>query len=229
VSLIRPDLAVAVKISEIVGHLLSHFLHEGKQTELFPLTMDLNLADLKAGYHVVLGSLTNEPFPNALEIKNGNLTARGGHALDRYSYVVLQVLAIPTRGRENMRGEPWGELLQECKQEALNTTIRNTDDFDEALEKWRICLAQVKRLALKDRSFLEGDVEGVIGEAAKEVEDKLGSRKTLEANGLEEYDEEWQQLLGVGTPQELRRHVRDYHDAVELTERLLQRYKLSSK
>ena len=226
VALIQPHMAVAIKISEIVSHLLSHFLQEGGQAELFPLRMDLNLADLKAGYHAVLGSLTNETFPNTLEIKNGNLTARGGHELTRYSYVVLQVLATPVRGPEIVRSESWGELLQECKDEALNATIHNEDDRDEAFLKLRIRLEQVKHLALKDRSFLKSEIEAIIDEVREEVDKKLGLRTTLEAEGLESYSEEWQQVLGVSTPQELRRAVRDYQDAIELSERLLQQYQL---
>ncbi|SRR6266702_2657509 len=223
-SLIRPDMAVAVKISEIVGHLLSYFLHEGEQTELFSPTIDLNLADLKAGYHVVLGSLTNEPPLNALEIKNGYLTARGGHELTRYCYIVLQVQTTPRRKQESIRKQAWGELLQECKDEALNTTIGDPEDRAEAYQKLRIRLEQLKRLALKDHSFLQSEIEAVIGEVRDEVDKKLGSRKTPETKGLEEYSAEWQQLLGVRTPQELHHAVRDYQDAVELTERLLQQY-----
>jgi len=50
VSVIRPDVAVAVKLTEIVGNLLSYFSQEGGQTEVFTLAMDLNVASLKSGY-----------------------------------------------------------------------------------------------------------------------------------------------------------------------------------
>src|SRR5436305_10355587 len=115
VSLVRPDMAVAAKTSEIVvqilGNLLSSFLQENEQTIIFPLTMDKSLSALQAGYYAMLGAMTNEPFPTTLEMKDGQLTARGGHELSRYSYVVIEVQAIPRRKLEVIRREPWGELL----------------------------------------------------------------------------------------------------------------------
>jgi len=229
VSSIKPEMAVAIKVSQIVGHLLSQVLQEGEQTEIFSLTMDKNMVDLKTGYYAILGTQTNEMYPSILEMKNEYLTARGGHELSRYSYVVLQVLATPTRGRESIRNREWGELLQECKDEAINTIIHDEDDRDDVFQKWRISLEQVKRLALKDRSFLECEVKGVIDEAQLQVEQKLLPSTRQEAEGLKEYPEEWKKVLGVSTPQELRRVVRDYQDAVELSERLLQQYQQLSK
>lgn len=226
VSLVRPDVAVAIKISQIVGHIISSFLQEGGQTELFPLTMDLNLADLKAGYYTVLGSRTDEKYPDVLEIKHGQLAKRGGHELSRYSYVVIQIQTSKRLGRERICREAWGELLQACRDEALNVVVRNEDERDDAWQKWRISLGQIRTLARKDHSVLSSEVDAVIAEAQAAVEQKLLPRTTLESLGLETYPDEWKQVLGFSTPEELRRAVRDYEDAVELSERLLEQYQL---
>ena len=224
VSAIRPDIAIAVTISKIVGHLLSFFLQEGKQIELFPLKIDLNVADLKVGYYAVLGSYTEETYPKILEIKQGQLTEQHGHELSHYSYAVFQVQMIKRRGSEVVRRASWGELLSVCKDEALHMTIRDEDDRREAFQKWLVGLTQVRVLARKDYGFLTHEVNGVIAEAQSEVEQKLLPQHGLESQEEETYPDEWQQVLGVSTPQELRRTVRDYQDAVELSERLLREY-----
>ncbi|GHO96497.1 hypothetical protein KSF_065450 [Reticulibacter mediterranei] len=228
VSLTRPDIAVAIKVSQIAGHLLSHLLQEGRQTEVFPLILDLNLADLKSGYYVVLGTLTDEIYPNNLEMKRGKLAMQGGHELSRFSYIVIHVQTLKRRGLEAVREEAWGELLQMCKDEVLNVIIRDEDDRREAFLQWLNNLKQVRVMARKERSFLEREVAATIAEAQTIIEQKLLSSTTLQAGGLEDYPDEWQETLGYRTPQELSRAVRDYKDAVELSEHLLQRYELDS-
>lgn len=227
VSLIQPNLAVPIKISQIVGRLLSLFLPEDKEKDIFPLTTDINLANLKAGYHAALGSHTNEGYPTNLEIRNGVLSILGGRELSRHSYVVIQVQAIKRRGLESVRGEPWGDLLQECKDEALNTTICNDDDRTDAFQQWQISLRLVRAMARKDHSFLAHEIRAVIAEAQEEVEQKLFPKTTPELKGLETYPDEWRQILGFSTPQELQGAVRDYQDAVAFSEQLLREYQLS--
>jgi len=230
VSLVRPDIAVAAKTSRIVvqilGNLLSSFLQEDELTEIFPLEMDLNLSDLKAGYYAVLGAMTNERFPLALEMLNGQLVEPGRGELSRHSYAVIEVLTTPRHKQELIRCEPWGELLLECKEEILHATIRTEQERDEVFQHWRIALKQIRRLAQKDRSFLLREIDAVLAEAQTEVEQKLQPHLTLQAQGLEDYPDEWQEVLHFSTPQELRRAVRDYQDALELSEQLLQQYNL---
>jgi hypothetical protein len=228
VSAIRPDMAIAVTVSKVVGYLLSFFLEEGKQVELFPLTMDLNLADLKIGYHAVLGSSTEETYPSTLEMKHEQLTGPHGHDLSRYSYAVIEVGMMKRRQEEVWRRTSWGELLSIYKDETLHTTIRDNNDLQQAFQKWLRDIRLIRALAEKDDSFLKREVMEVIAEAQLEVQQKLrlphSPEADLETQEEEPYPPEWQQVLGVNTPQELRRIVRDYQDAVELSERLLQEY-----
>ncbi|HEU5227451.1 MAG TPA: hypothetical protein VFU49_06525 [Ktedonobacteraceae bacterium] len=230
VSLVRPDMAVAAKTSQIVaqvlGNLLSSFLQEDEQTEIFALEMNRNLSDLKAGYYAVLGAMTNERFPLALEMHNGQLIEPGRGELPRHSYVVIEVLTTPRHNQELIRCEPWGELLLECKEEILHATIRTEHERDEAFQQWRISLRQIRRLAQKDRSFLLREIDAVLAEAQMEIEQKLQPRVTQQAQGLEDYPDEWQEVLHFSTPQELRRAVRDHQDALELSEQLLRQYNL---
>lgn len=226
VSAIRPDAAVAIKITQIVGNLLSTLLQEGGQTEVLSLVMDLNVADLKSGYYTVIGSLTDEIWPNTLQVDvNGQLISRGGGELSRLSYAVIQVLTLKRRGSEALREQTWGELRQLGIDQALSAPAHTEEERNRALESWRAVLAQIRILARKDRAFLQKEVDGIIAEAQLEVERKLLPRTTQEAGGLEAYPPEWQEVLGVTDQQELRRAVRDYQDALELSERLMQQYK----
>ncbi len=227
VSVIRPDVAVAVKLTEIVGNLLSYFSQEGGQTEVFTLAMDLNVASLKSGYYAVIGSRTDEIWPSVLQIDiNGRLIGRGGRALTRHSYAVIQVLALKRRGSEALRDEIWGELLQLSKDQALGAASGNEDERSKALQNWRASLAQIRMLARKDRAFLQKEIDGIIADAQLEIEQALLPRTSPESAGLDLYPEEWQAALGVRTPMELRHIVRDYKDALELSERLVRQYNL---
>jgi hypothetical protein len=121
VSLIRPELAVGVKVSEIVGSLLSYLLREGTQQEVFSLVMDLNLVSLKTGYYAVLGSHGDAGWPTALRVDaSGRLTDPNDHLLLHHSYAVIEVLALPRRGQEIAREQAWWELLQAGKDQALD-------------------------------------------------------------------------------------------------------------
>lgn len=117
VSAISPELAVAIKVSEIVGKLLSLFLNEGGRHEIFPLKMDINLSSLRTGYHAVIGSYDDTDWPESLRIdKNERLTDKNGKILERMSYAVTKVLSIPRLGIESVRDEAWWELLQAGKE-----------------------------------------------------------------------------------------------------------------
>jgi hypothetical protein len=205
VSLVRPDWAVAVKVSEIVGRLLSCLLREGSQHEVFSLIVDLNLADLQTGYHTAIGSHGDEAWPPSLCMDaTGRLTDENGNTLPRHSYAVVEVLALPRRGVEAARDEPWWELLQAGKEQILDA--RPTDDQERRrlLDAWRSILAQVRALARKERGYLLGEINQIIHSAQVEVEERFLPRTTAESFSFDELPSDWQDLLGVRTGRELR-------------------------
>jgi len=225
VSLVRPDWAVAVKVSEIVGRLLSYLLREGGQHKIFSLTTDLNLASLQAGYYAVIGSHSDEGWPTVLRVDaSGRLTDRNGNLLLRHSYAVVQVLALPRRGQEVARDEPWCELLQAAREQAL---AADPAHWRKALGDWQAALAQVHVLARRDRGYLLNEIRQMIQAAQMEVEASLSPSTKGEAYGLEELPGDWQVLLGVRTGPELQRAVRDYQDALGVSQRLMAQYGLS--
>lgn len=227
VSLVRPDWAVAVRVSEIVGRLLSYFLREGSQHEIFSLTIDLNLASLQAGYHAVIGSHSDEGWPASLRVDaNGRLTDLNGHMLPRHSYAVVEVLVLPRRGPEIARDEPWWELLQAGKEQVLDAYPADEQERRKLLDEWRSILAQVRVLARKERGYLLKEINQIIRAAQVKVEEKLLPKTTVEAFDADELPGDWQDLLGVRTGRELRQSVRHYQDAMEVSRKLLKQYGL---
>ncbi|MBN2004040.1 MAG: hypothetical protein JXA21_11855 [Anaerolineae bacterium] len=224
VSLVRPDWAVAVKVSEIVGQLLSYLLREGSQHEIFSLATDLNLANLKTGYYAVIGSHGNESWTKLRMDDNGNLVDKTGNPLSRHSYAVFQVLALPRRDEEIARDEPWWELLQAGREQVSDAMPANDEDRRELLNEWKSTLAQVRTLARKDRKYLLNEIRQIIQAVQVEVEAKLLPSTKGEAYGLEELPEDWQALLGVRTEQELRHSVQDYRDALEASKGLVEQF-----
>ncbi len=224
VSVVRPEWAVAVKVSEITGHLLSYVLQEGSQHNIFPLTMDLNLSNLKTGYYAIIGSHKDVNWPAVLRIDDkGRLIDYNDKPLEQISYAVIEVIALPRRGKESARDEAWWELLQSAKEEVLYIYPNNDQERRKIMEEWRKTLAHVRTLARKERGYLLQEINEIIHAAQVEVEDKLLQTKA-EAFGTDELPEAWQDVLGVRTQQELRKSVRDYQDALTVSQRLLGHY-----
>lgn len=229
VSLVRPDWAVAVKVSQIVGRLLGYMLGEGDKRELFALTLDLNVVSLKTGYHAVIGSYSDEFWPPTLQVDtSGRLTDTDDDPLQRLSYAVIEVLGLPRRGAEMARGEPWWELLQAGKEQALDVYPANEQERSQVLQEWRATLAQARALAYKeDREYLRKEIGEMIRSAHTEVEAKLLPKTVGEGFGPRDLPAEWQEVLGVRTEMELRQSVRDYQDVLDMSQCLIEQYKLS--
>lgn len=228
-SMARPDLAVALKISEIVGRLLSLSLREGSRNDIFQLKLDLNLQGLKAGYYAQLGSQKNVRWPSKLYVdskgNNINLVGPDGQQLDCFSYIVLQVLALKRKGEEIERGEAWWELLQAGKDQALAAYPINEQEQRKALDDWRSTLSKVRAMANKECSCLLNETQEIIRKAQVEVQKALMPSTSEEAYGNIELPEAWQNILGVSTEKELYSSVRDYQDSLELSKTLLEHYK----
>jgi hypothetical protein len=225
VSLVRADLAVAVKVSEIAGRLLGYLLREGSKHEVLSMTMDLPLASLQAGYHAVLGTQRDQSWPATLSIDaNKRLTDSVGIPLQNFSYAVIEVLALKRSGNESIRGEPWWELLQTTKEKALDASFADEQEQRKAFNDWRSTLTQVRALARKEKACLLKEVQEIIQEAQVEVEGKLAPKTKGESAGFEELPEDLQDVLGVNTVEELQQSVSNYKDALLLSRQLLERY-----
>lgn len=229
VSTMRPELSVALKVSEVVGRLLSISLHEGSQHEIFPLNVDLNLVDLKAGYYASIGSHKDEEWADTLRIKveghNVKLTNSRGHQLMSHSYALFQVIALKRLGEEIAREKAWWELLQAGKDQALDSYPISDQEMRRVLDDWRITLSQVRKLAIKEHGCLLTEIQEIIRKAQVEVQEALLPKTKEEAFGVGELPDAWQKLLGVRTEDELRRSAQDYQDALDVSRKLVEQYK----
>jgi hypothetical protein len=229
---LRPDWAVAAKVTNIVGKLLSFLAQEGSQQDLFSLVMDFNMADLKTGYHVIYGSHSDEvwPSPQFLRIDaNGRFMERSSEiSLSRLSYAVIQVLGLKRLGQQEFRKEPWWQILQTVKQDILDTDYSDERERRQLFDQWYFALKQVRTIADKQPNFLSSEIKEIIATAQGEVAQKLRPQVTGESFGAaDELPYELQEILGVETEQDLQNLVRDYQDALEVSQRLLELYHLS--
>jgi hypothetical protein len=223
ISAVNLEWGVAIKVSEITANLLSYVLQEGGEDTVFELYQDINIADLKAGYWIVYGSRENPVEPGLIEIYNNEL--RADSYMEKFCYAILKVVTIPSLKDEAVRTRPWWELLQAGKDKALSGIKGNTRQRDAALFEWGAILVHVKEMARKDQSYLLKEIEQIIGKAQKEIDVKVHSGVNLEAYGNNVYPETWQEVLNVRNTQELSASLRDYQDALDVTERLLTVYK----
>jgi hypothetical protein len=228
-SLARPDWAVALKVSDVAGKLLSYLLREGSEHDIFDLKIDLNLSDLKTGYYVVLGSKNDEnwPEPRILKIdQDSSLITKTGGSLSHLCYAVIKVAGLSRQMQEVFRDEPWWELLQIAKENILDAIPDSELERRELLGEWRFALKQVKSLARKRREFLWSEIQEILATAETEVQAKLKPPSTPEAFGFDELPDDLQEILEVETKEDLQKLVRDYHDALEVSQKLLADYNL---
>jgi hypothetical protein len=225
VSLVRPDWGAAVKVSEITGRLLSYFLQEGQTKSVFDLSMDLNLQDLQAGYYAVFGSPENVAWPTELWLNEQAHLTGESYLLDKLCYAAVRVLALPRRGEEIARGEPWWELLQTARDQVVNAFPLDNAERRKLLAEWRVSLNQVNGLSRQARSFLLAEIREIIGKAQTEVAVAMDSTTTESVVTL---PDDLQQILGVSTEAELFDSVRDYQDALEVSHQLLEQYEVET-
>jgi len=225
VSLVRPDWGAAVKVSEITGRLLSYFLQEGQTKSVFDLTMDLNMQDLQAGYYAVFGSSENVAWPTELWLNEQAHLTGESYLLDKLCYAAVRILALPRRGEEIARGEPWWELLQTARDQIVNAFPLDNAERQQLLAEWRASLNQVSGLSRQARSFLLAEIREIIAQTQKDVTVSMDSTMLESVVTL---PDELQEILGVRTEAELFDSVRDYQDALEVSHQLLVQYEIAS-
>jgi hypothetical protein len=219
---VRPDLAAAVKVSEIVGKLLSFALGEGQERTVLDLTIDLNVGQLQAGYWAVWGSLQDTSWPSRAWMDQAQQLQ--GDGLEQLCYLVIQVIVVPRRESEAARSTGWWELLEGAKEQAESAQYRDEDARRKAYHTFLETLNQAQSLARKEPAFLLVEIREIFARAHADVKTVLFPHEE-EATG--ELPEEAQAALGVRTESELQQIVRDYQDAVEVSRQLLAEYELS--
>ncbi len=228
---LKPDWAVALKVSNVVGKLLSYLVQEDKQHDIFSLTMDLNVADLKTGYYIAYGSHSDEIWtsPQFLKIDtNGRLIDKTlEDALSRLSYAVIRVLGIKRFQQEVFRDQPWWQLLQTVKSNIIYSDPVSDLERRKLVGEWFFALKHIREWALKRYEYLWSEIQEMIAAAQVEVDKKLKPATRAEGYGIDnELPDELQDILGVETEEELQNLVRDYQDALEISQRLLEQYNL---
>ncbi len=222
-SLLRMDLAVAAKVSQIAGKLLGFLMQEGQSQDIFRLTADLNVQEMAAGYYTIFAS--QEPaanWPKEVRIDNQGRLLGEQYLLDRLNYAVLKVLTLPRRGEEIARGEAWWELLQAAKRKVLAGYPQDDEQRRQLLAEWHTLLADVHRSANETANgYLLTEIRQLFTEAEVEVKEHLfpGTRESEQ-----ELPPKMQTVFGVHAEQDLYDSLRDYHDALEASRQLVSLY-----
>lgn len=223
---LRPDWGAAIKVSKFVGQLLSFLVGEGGQRPIFSLVMDLNVAELKTGYHAVVGSHTGKVWPSSLRIENsGGLRDGRGLPITELSYAVIKVGGLKRLGITTASEEAWCQLLAMGKNQVEKAQPANEQTRRLLLYDWRSLLHNVRELANKQKGYLlPTEIQDIIRQAQTEVDAKLQPPTRGESFGGEELPEAWQDVLGVSTMEQLKGTVRDYQDALAVSQQLLKHY-----
>lgn len=230
-SVLGPVAVAGTKVTEIVGHILSFLKKEGETEAIFETpSIELDVQKLETGYFVMIGSTTDEPPIEHLEItKNGSLRQSGGGDLNRYSYAVFNVGMLPRLGSEAFRDTCWGELLQLCNNTAVNALLPQPDDNEcrRIREKWIENVRLVRYLESNDQSVLAGEFKDIIREAYSEIEalsEPTTKKETFGVASSSYYPDEWQEILGVENAQQLNWAVQDYKNLLTESKQLLELY-----
>jgi hypothetical protein len=228
-SLLSTEWAVALKVAEIVTELASTWEKDHADVTVFNLDTQFNVSTLQSGYHITLGSEVDTPWPEADSLSvtaDGQLQDTKG-LLSSLNYAVFQALALPRRGMEAVRGQAWGQLLQIVADRIQLRGPNNDPERRKANAEWRATLERVNDLAQADRSFLRSEIQQVIRQFHQQLEPILALptrlQGTLEA-GDGGFPNEWQELLGVQSVQELQLRVDAYSRLIEATRPFRARY-----
>jgi hypothetical protein len=229
VALLSPQIAVAIKVSQVVGTLMSYLQKEDKSNEILPFNVDLNLQDLSEGFYAAIGSSQNQAWPDlvCMNPKGQLIDEQTKEPISNCSYVLIEVKSLPRRGEEIARTEPWWQLLDETKQEIIDACAAEAlGGLDISPRKaywnyWKTTLKQVRKISRQQRYFLVAELHEIIQTATKQVKAALEPPTTPQSFGGEQLlPEDWQQLLRIESMEALERSVDNYQRLLSISQDL---------
>jgi hypothetical protein len=217
----------AIKTTTIVANLLSFLAQEGEQKDIFNLqNMNLDIGEMKTGYYVSLGSHTNEEsiHPENLRINDfGNLESSDN--LSRFSYAIIQILAIPRLQMESFREQQWWQLIDTVKNDIFQENPRNNKEREEIFTEWHLALKYATNLARRQPEFLWNEIKDILATAGAEVINRFPVIIQTESNTDDDLPFSLQTILEVETQSELRDLVNKYQDRLKISREILSQYK----
>jgi hypothetical protein len=221
-SLAEPALATARALGTATKVILDGFLAPESKTPILEFKGDFNVGtqDLRAGHYVLLGTVdAATPLPGegaAYAVREGKLEVNGAPA-DAWSYVILEVLCTPVRGRN--RSAQWDRLLQQAEAAAADyaRVIEPTAGQKKAaMDQCRTLIAQADALSRGDPTFTPDEAGKIVAAVFKECRDTIlapGGPDSRAAAGADTAD--WaatRRSLGLGEDEgQLEAGVAAYH------------------
>jgi hypothetical protein len=167
-SMAEPTLATAKALGKAGGLILDAFLQPEERTPILQFTGDFNVGsrDLKAGYHVLLGSVDeSNPLPRQipkLEIRGRDLIL-DDQPVTKLSYVVLEVIC--TRARQRSGVADWDVRLRQAEDKASDFEQERNPTEESRKKTWNECsklIQEARTLLRADPSVLPREANDII-------------------------------------------------------------------
>jgi hypothetical protein len=176
-SLAEPTLATARALGKAGGMILEAFLEPEERTPILQFTGDFNVGtrDLKAGYHVLLGSVDElYPLPTEtpkLEIRGRDLFLND-EPITKLSYVILEVICTKARDRSNEAA--WDKHLRQAEDKAGDFKYEREPTQEKRDKAWHECnelIQEARALLRADPSVLPREAEDIVKAVYRKCEE----------------------------------------------------------
>ena len=220
--------ASAQTISVLATKVLEALLPDMREIVL-SFSKDFNYGDpeFREGYRVFVA--TKEPdyplsaidAPQLTVEKNTGRLRHKGRDLENYSYLVLEIVALPERGRSRAENSEWFSKMREARKLAQSLAER-IDVVDEkekrkVMKECRTLVAQGRVLLEADRNYLESEREKIRKAELAACAQFIWPERKLSLKNIGTT----RKAMGVKSGAELDREVGEYERTEEEVEKRL--------
>ena len=238
-SLAPGSVLVAKSIGQVAKKIIQTFIPANEQQPILQFECDFNLVteNFKEGFYVVMGSSSpKSPLPvdpGMIEVRNGEVFI-DQTLITNLSYVVLEVIRVPARGRTMSEDAEWEDMLREAEDLAEITGRERSMKVAEKKKAWEKCrslLISAQALLRADRNYHPKDARAIITDAYTTCEKAiLGSPEQRITKGGSNQMEEWssdidedRQFLDI--PTDIEATLDDYAERLYDAKSILDREK----
>jgi hypothetical protein len=237
--------ATARAIGSVADQLLGTFLGGDKERKkILSFRGDFNLItdDLRDGYYVILGtqdksSLLPRPLPTAEELAiTASELLYNGKPIERWSYIVLEVIHIPARTRAKAGGTAWDKLFRQAEDHAQQFSFlprTNKTQRQNAMDQCLKLVVKGQALLSADSNYLHSESMAIVASVQKLCENYILGGGQTTTTGEAEADrtdtsliEPYRSALGLDVGEGFDRLLDDYSRNVEKAQSLFDMHRI---
>ncbi len=162
---------VARVLSKLSSDIIQAYIPAEERRPILQFTADFNIDGtangLQDGYYVILGTADpDNPLPDSIgsiDVLDTGLRI-DGHPVTQLSYIILNVVRVPTRPPSLSDGAPWAGKLREAEDAAQLTSLDPFADDAARKETWEKCkklIQEAATLLTADPNFLPQDGQNI--------------------------------------------------------------------